>query len=141
MARIDTCANVNLMPISVYKLLYKDPDCVMLVPSSKDGISTYNSEKINILGSCDMFVVHPDIKCSKEVTLQVVIHEGSVIILCVTRLDLGLIQPHSELNASVPDCRRLIFSSVDHPNQYKYKKIKSSSSVSEMYLQERYNLP
>ena len=97
------------MPNSVYKLLYKDPYCVMLVPSSKDGISTFTTEKINVLGSCDLFVVHPDTKCLKEVTFQIVNHEGSVIVSCATSLDLGLIQPHSELNASVPDCVRLIF--------------------------------
>ena len=34
-ARIDTCANVNLMPIGVYQSLYKDPDCVKVAPSSK----------------------------------------------------------------------------------------------------------
>ena len=27
--RIDTCANVNVIPVSMYKLLYKDPDCVI----------------------------------------------------------------------------------------------------------------
>ena len=124
-ARIDTCVNVNLKPISEYKLLYKDPDCVMLVPSSKDRISTYTAEKINVLGSCDRFVVHPDTKCLKEVTFQVVNHEGSVIVSCVTSLDLGLIHPQNELNASVPDCGRLIFSSADHPNKYQSKKIES----------------
>ena len=43
----------------------------------------------------------------KEVTSQVVSHEGSVIVSCATGLDLGLKLPHSELNASVPDCGRL----------------------------------
>ena len=52
-ARIDTCANLNLMPISVYKLLYRGPDCVKIAPSSKSGISTYTTEKIPVLGSCD----------------------------------------------------------------------------------------
>ena len=51
------------MPIIVCKLLYKDPDCVKLAPSNKDGISTYTTEKTNVLGSCDLFVVHPDAKC------------------------------------------------------------------------------
>ena len=29
-AKIDACSNVNLMPISVYKLIYKDKDCKKL---------------------------------------------------------------------------------------------------------------
>ena len=49
---------------------------------------------------------------------------------------MGLIQPHSELNASVPDCGRLIFGSADHPNKYQ-NKIESSSSVSNnVYVKE-----
>ena len=130
-ARIDTYANVNLMPIIVYQLLYKDPDCVKIALSSKSGMSTYTTEKIPVLGTCDLFVVHPDTRFFKEVTFQAVNHKESVIVSCVTGLDLGLIQPHSELNASVPDCRILIFSSPDHPNKYKNKKIESSSSVSD----------
>ena len=74
-ARIDTCANVNVIPISVYRVLYKDPDCGMLVPSSKDGISTYTPEKFQVLGSCDLFVVHSETRCLKEVTFQLVNHE------------------------------------------------------------------
>ena len=62
-------------------------------------------------------------------TFQVVNHEGSVIVPYATSLDLGLIQPLSKLNASIPDCERLIFSSADHPNKYQNKKIESSSSV------------
>ena len=43
-ARIDACANVNFMPISVYKLLYKDPDCTKLAPSNKVAAKTYTTE-------------------------------------------------------------------------------------------------
>ena len=100
-----------------------------IVPSSKSGISTYTTEKIPVLGPCDLFVVHPDTRCLKEVTFQVVNHEESVIVSCVTSLDLGLIQPHTRLNASIPDCGRLIFSNADHPNKYQNKKIESHSSV------------
>ena len=68
-------------------------------------------------------------RCLKQVTSQVVNHEGSVIVICATSLDLGLIQPHNDLNASIPDCRRLIFCNADHPNKYQNKKIELGSSV------------
>ena len=129
------------MPISAWKLLYKDPDCVKIDTSSKIGISTYTTEKISVLGSCDLFVVYPDTRCLKEVTFQAVNHEGSVIVSCATSLDLGLIWWHSELNTSVPDCRRLIFSSADHPGKYQNKKIESSSSVSNNVYVREVNLP
>ena len=32
-ARLNTCADVNLMPASVYKLVFQDPDCKKLAPS------------------------------------------------------------------------------------------------------------
>ena len=50
-ARIDTCANVNLMPISIYRLLYKDPDCQKLATSNKSNVKINSTEKIQIVGS------------------------------------------------------------------------------------------
>ena len=32
-ARIDTCTDVNIMPVSIYKYLFKDPDCANIAPS------------------------------------------------------------------------------------------------------------
>ena len=130
-ARIDTYTNVSILPITIYKVLYKDPDCVMLAPSSKHGITMYTTEKINVLGSCDLFVVHPDTKCLKKITFQVANHKGSVIVSCATSLELGLIQLHSVFNESVPDCGRLLYSEADHPNKSNYQNIESSSSVSD----------
>ena len=113
-ARIDTCANVNLMPISVYKLLYKDGDCTKLVPSNKVAAKTYTTGKVKIVGSCNMFILHPDTKCSQGFTFQVTSHEGSVIISCATSLELGLIQPHRGLDV-VPEKGSLIYSKADMP--------------------------
>ena len=95
---------MNILPISLYRMLNKDPDCDMFAPSSNDGISTYTAEKIQVLGSCDLFVVHPDTKCLKKITFQVVNHEGSVIVSCETSLELGLIKLHSVFNDSFPHC-------------------------------------
>ena len=39
--RLGTCANVNIMPVSFYKLVSEDPDCTKLVPSKKLGIGIY----------------------------------------------------------------------------------------------------
>ena len=92
-AKLDTCSNANLMPISVYKLIYKGEDCTKLAPSNNIAVKTYTTEKIKIVGSCILCVVHPDTKCLQEVTFQVVSHEGGVIISCATNIDLNLIQP------------------------------------------------
>ena len=129
-ARIDTCANVNLMPISVYKLLYKDHDCQKLAPSNKSKVNTYCTEKIHIVGSCDLFVLHPDTKWLQEVAFQVTSHEGSVIISCATSLELGLIQPHRNLHV-VPEKGSLIYSKADLPVKQKNKKSVTVNKLSD----------
>ena len=93
--KIDTCSNVILIPISVYKLIYKYEGSTKLEPSNKAAVKTYTTEKIKIVGSCKMFIVHPDTKLLHEVTFQVTSHEGSVIESHATSIELGLIHPHS----------------------------------------------
>ena len=43
-AKIDTCSYVNLIPISIYKLVYKYLDCSKLEPSNKAAVKTYHRE-------------------------------------------------------------------------------------------------
>ena len=124
--KIDTCSNVNLMPISVYKLLYKDQDCTKLKPSTKAAVKTYTTEKIKIVGSCKMFVVHPDTRFLHEVTFQVTSHESSVIVSCATSLELSLIHSHTYLDA-VPEEGSLICSKADMPNQKRNKSCQAES--------------
>ena len=130
-ARIDICSTVFVMPVSVYHLIYNDPDYAKLAPSNKDGIFTYTTEKIKAIGSCELLVVHPNTKCFKEVTFQVVNHEGSVIVSCTTSIDLNLIQSQSKLNSQVPDYGRLIYSCADDPGKHKYRKMKSNVTRSD----------
>ena len=48
-ARLYTCANVNIMPVSVYKLVFQDPDCKKLVPSKLE-IGTYTTDTVKLVG-------------------------------------------------------------------------------------------
>ena len=50
-ARIETCTDVNILPVSMYKLIYYAPDCNKLAPSSKE-MGTYTTDKIKVIGSC-----------------------------------------------------------------------------------------
>ena len=112
-ARLDTCTNVNIMPVSVYKLVFQDLDCTKPAPSSKLEIGTYTTNKIKVVGSCILYVVHPDTQCLQEVTFHVTSHEGSVVLSCATTLALSLIQPHTSLDC-LPPSSSLICSSADH---------------------------
>ena len=78
-ARIDTCADVNIMPVSIYKFLFKDPDCAKIAPSDLQ-LGTYTNKKVKILGSCNLYIIHPDTRCITEVTFFVVSNEGSILI-------------------------------------------------------------
>ena len=64
-ARLDTCADVNIMPASVYKLVFQDPDCENLAPSKLE-IGTYTNDKVKLVASCMFYLVHPGTKCLQE---------------------------------------------------------------------------
>ena len=111
---MDTSADVNIMPVSIYKLLFQGPDCEKLTPSSKLEIGIYTTNKIKVIGSCILFVVHPDTQCLQEVTFYITSHEGNVVLSCTTTLGLSLIQPHTSLD-HLPKGASLVSSSAYHP--------------------------
>ena len=112
------------MPASIYKEIFKDPDCSKLIQNQSEGIYTYTTEKIPVIGSCELLVLHPDDKCFLQVPFYVVSVEGSVIVSCATSINLNLIQIHNELDTNIPECARLYYSSADklRVNQEQQKK-------------------
>ena len=114
--RLDTCANVNIMPASVYKLVFKDPACKKLVLSNHLEIGTYTTDTVKLIGSCMFYLVHLDSQHLLEITFYVTSNNGSVLLSCVTTLALGLIQPRNRLDYFPPKTS-LITSSADHPEK------------------------
>ena len=78
-ARLDTCADVNIMHCSVYQLLFKDPDCIKLALSDLE-LGTYTNKKVKLIGACVLYVVYPCTKSIEAVTFFVACNEGSVLI-------------------------------------------------------------
>ena len=112
-ARVDTCADVNLMPVSIYKKLLKDEDCNQIA-TSKLQLATYTTKKVKIIGSCKLFIMHPDTKYLEETRLYVATNEGSILISCETSLALSLIKPHKKLDHPPPKGNKnIIYSSAD----------------------------
>ena len=68
---MDTCAEGNIMPASIYKLVFNDPDLIKLAPSTLD-IGTYTTDTVKIVGSCLFYSVHLDTKKLHKVTFYVV---------------------------------------------------------------------
>ena len=111
------CVDVNIMPISVYILLYHDGDLKTLTPSQLQ-IGTYTTDTVKIIGTCQIHLVHPDCKKLNETTFYVTSNEGSVLLSCDTSLTLGLIHPRPRLDY-LPPKASLIMSSAYHPRKTK----------------------
>ena len=60
-ARLDTCADVNLMPMAIYCLMFKDQGLRKLTPSNME-IETYTNEVVKIIGMCYFYLVRPESK-------------------------------------------------------------------------------
>ena len=96
-ARIDTGAEINLMPVSVYRLICHDQDLKKLTPC-KLKIGTYTTDTIKIIGTTTIYLLHPDSKKLVEMTCYIASNEGSVLLSCNTSLTLGLIQSRPRLD-------------------------------------------
>ena len=81
-------------------------------------IGTYTIDKVKVVGSCVLYVVHPDTQCLQEITVYVASNNGSLVLSCVTMLVLSLIQPHTSLDY-LPPSAHLITSSADYPMKTK----------------------
>ena len=85
------------MPAIVNKLVFHDPELLKLAPSKLE-IGTYTTNTVKLVGSCVLYLAHPDTKHLQEVTFYVASNNRSVLLSCVTTLALGLLQPHTRLD-------------------------------------------
>ena len=114
-ARLDSCADVNIIPASMYRLVFQDQEMKDLAPSSLE-TGTYTTDIVKIVGSCMFYIVHPDTKKLMDVTFFVAVNDDSMLLSCKTTLMLGLIQPRTRLDY-LPPRASLITSSADYPKK------------------------
>ena len=100
-ARLDNCADVNIMPASVYKLPFQDPNLEKLI-ANKLQIGTYTNDTVKIVGMYKLYLVHPVTKQLIETIFYVATNDGSVLLSCKSMLALHLIQPRSRLDYLPP---------------------------------------
>ena len=141
-ARTDTCADVNILPVSMYKLIFKVTDCKMLASNSKE-IGTYTTEKIPVIGSCTLLTEHLESQDFQEVTFHITSQESSVVLSCMTALALGLIQPHEKLDFK-PSSASLISNKLitQRSSRKKYQSqgridVQAKNNLLLYYLQKR----
>ena len=111
-AQIDTGAKVNLMPVSVYRLIYQDQDLKKLTPCNLK-IGTYMADTIRVIGTTTIYLFQPNSKQPTKLTFHVTSNEGSVLLSCNTSLNLGLIHSRPRLEYLPPQAS-LITSKEDH---------------------------
>ena len=120
-AQIDTGTKVNLMPVSVYRLVYQDQDLKKLTPFNLK-IGTYTADTIRIIGTTTIYLIHPDSKQPTTTTFHVASSEGSILSSCNASLNLIHYRPRLDY---LPPRASLITSKEDHPRK---NKITSSGS-------------
>ena len=67
------------MPASLYKLVFCDPNLERLT-LNKLQIATYTNDTVKIVGTCKLYLVHPDTKQLVETIFYVVTNDGSVLL-------------------------------------------------------------
>ena len=119
-ARLDTCADVNLMPMAVYCLMFKDPGLRNLTPCNTE-METYTNEVVKIIGTCYFYLVHPESKQLIKVLFFVAKENGSVLLSCRTTMELGLIRLCARIDY-LPPRASLLTSTCDQPSKTRTHK-------------------
>ena len=87
--RLDNSTDVNIIPASVYKLVFNDPELKKFAHSDLE-IVTYTTDTVKIIRSCLFYLAHLDTKKVQKVTFYVAKNDGSVL-SHITALVLGLL--------------------------------------------------
>ena len=119
-ARLDTCADVNLMSMAVYCLMFKDPGLRKLTPSNME-IETYTNDVVKIIGMCYFYLVCPKSKQLIKVLFFVGKENGSILLSCRTTMKLGLIRPCARIDY-LPPRASLLTSTCDQPSKTRTHK-------------------
>ena len=119
---IDTAADGNVMPVSVYRMVFQYPNLKSL-KSMNMTLGVYTNSEIPVLGKCTLYLQYPETKKYIPTTFYVADHEGSVLLSCRSSLELDVIRVRPRISNSAPRST-VIISKVDHPKHTKkYEKI------------------
>ena len=57
--RVDTCADINIMPLSVYQTIFDDVKKQKLLPTGIQ-VTTYNDSTLDLIGRCTLYLQLPN---------------------------------------------------------------------------------
>ena len=133
--RVDMCADINIMPLSVYQTIFKDPKKERIM-STGIQVTTYNDSILDLLGRCTLYLQHPKTNEKVLATFYITQDEGSVLLSCSTSLKLEVIQVPEQ--NPIPLCMPIYTSSLDKPNFTK-QYVVYQNEIIEIYDKEKHN--
>ena len=77
--QLDTCTDVNLMPESVYKLVFNDPQTSKLVKNDND-LTVYTRHSVDLIDKCTFYMLSKGTKKPIKVDFYIAKEEGSVLL-------------------------------------------------------------
>ena len=113
--QLNTYANVNLMPESVYKLVFNGPERSKLAKNDSH-LTVYTRHSVDLIGKCTFFMLSKDMKQPVEVDCYIAIDDGSVFLSSETVLQLQLLDVKQRLEY-LPPRVTLISSAADYPRK------------------------
>ena len=105
--QLDMCADVNLMPESVYQLVFNDPHRAKLAKNDID-LTVYTRHSVDLIGKCTFYMLSKATKQPIKVDFYIAKEEGSVLLSWETVFQLQLL---------LPPRATLISSTADHPKR------------------------
>ena len=81
----------------------------------------YTNDVVEIIGTCNFYLVHPESKQLIKALFFVAKENGSILLSCRTIMELGLIRPHAQLDY-LPPRASLLTSTCDQPSKTKTHK-------------------
>ena len=109
------CADVNLMPESVYKLVFNDLQTAKLAKNDID-LTVYTRHSVDLIGKCTFYMLSKATKLPIKVEFYVAKEEGSVLLSQETVFQLQLLNVKPRLEY-LPPRVTLISSAANHPKR------------------------
>ena len=113
--QLDTCTDVNLMPESVYKLVFNNPQTSKLAKNNID-LKVYTRYSVDLIGNCTFYMLSKGMKQSVKVDFYIAKEEGSVLLSWETVFQLQLLNVKPRLEY-LPPRAMFISSAMDYPKK------------------------
>ena len=113
--QLDTCTDINVMPESLYKLVFNDSQTSKLAKNDID-ITVYTRQSVDLIGKCTFYMLSKGMKQPVKIDFYIAKVEGSVLLSWETVFQLQLLDVKPRLEY-LPPRATLISSAVDYPNK------------------------